>query len=88
MVTLKFLQRHSNPLETVLQELGTNPQPVTLSFLDWIVQTLAVYKYYCQTYGDAIEFLEYMETNNLVELVKNDKTGTYTIKRIVTNKNE
>lgn len=78
---LKFQPQPTNPLEVVLKNLSTNAEPVTMQFLDWVAETLADYDYHCKSYGDVVDFLEFMESNRLIELAKNSKTGVYTIKK-------
>lgn len=69
----------TNPLEVVLDELAWVPKPVTMQFLDWVAKILKEYGYQCETYGDVIEFLEFMEENGLVVLTQEESSGTYSI---------
>lgn len=71
----------SNPLKIVLDSLSTEPEPVTMQMLDWIDTVLEDFDYTCETYSDVLDFLEFMESHKLIELVKGP-SGTYTIKKV------
>lgn len=72
------LKKSNNPISAVLAILETTPKPVTMQMLDWIVATLEIFNYKCETYSEAIAFLELMEQHNLIVMEKG-QSGTYTI---------
>ena len=74
---------NTNPFKTLLAGLSiTEPHAVTLQFLEWVTAVINEPSEVVQTYGEAFQVLQFLETAGVVELTKIPGTEVYTIKRI------
>ena len=74
----------TNPFKTLLAGLSsTESVPVTLQFLEWVTKIINEPSEVVQTYGEAFQVLQFLETAGVVELTAvEDNPGAYTIKKL------
>lgn len=75
---------NTNPFRVLLTGLSTTESvPVTLQFLDWVSKTINEPSEVVQTYGEAFQVLQFLETAGVVELTPvEDNPGAYTIRKL------
>lgn len=75
---------NTNPFRVLLTGLSTAESvPVTLQFLDWVSKTINEPSEVVQTYGEAFQVLQFLETAGVVELTPvKDSPGAYTIRKL------
>lgn len=76
-------QSTTNPFKTLLAGLSTTePHAVTLQFLEWVSKTVNEPSEVVQTYGEAFQVLQFLETAGVVELTPvPNSPGAYTIRK-------
>lgn len=74
----------TNPFAILLAGLSTTEaKPVTLQFLDWVSSVVNKPSEVVQTYGEAFQVLQFLETARVVELLEvADNPGAYTIRKL------
>lgn len=75
---------NTNPFRVLLTGLSsTESVPVTLQFLEWVTKIINEPSEVVQTYGEAFQVLQFLETAGVVELTAvEDNPGAYTIKKL------
>lgn len=62
---------------------STESVPVTLQFLEWVTKTINEPSEVVQTYGEAFQVLQFLETAGVVELTAvHNNPGAFTIKKL------
>ncbi len=74
----------TNPFRSLLTGLSsTKSVPVTLQLLEWVTKTINEPSEVVQTYGEAFQVLQFLETAGVVELTPvEDNPGAYTIRKL------
>lgn len=76
-------QSTTNPFRTLLAGLSSSePHAVTLQFLEWVTQVINEPSEVVQTYGEAFQVLQFLETAGVVEIIQIPGTKTYTVKKL------
>lgn len=73
-----------NPFQVLLAGLSeTESIPVTLQFLEWVTKIINEPSEVVQTYGEAFQVLQFLETAGVVELTAiHNNPGAYTIRKL------
>lgn len=73
----------TNPFAILLAGLSTTePTPVTLGFLEWVTTVVNEPSEVVQTYGEAFQVLQFLETARVVELLEVPGQDAFTIRKI------
>ena len=76
-------QSTTNPFRTLLDGLSSSePHAVTLQFLQWVTKIINEPGEVVQTYGEAFQVLQFLETAGVVEITQVPGTKIYTIKKL------
>lgn len=76
-------QPTTNPFRTLLAGLSsTEPQAVTIQLLDWVTDIVNEPSEVVQTYGEAFQVLQFLETAGVLEIAQVPGTKTYTVKKL------
>jgi hypothetical protein len=78
------MELNTNPFAILLAGLSTTEAvPVTLGFLEWVTEVVNKPSEVVQTYGEAFQVLQFLETARVVELLEMaDQPGVYTIRKL------
>lgn len=74
----------TNPFAILLAGLSeTKSVPVTLQLLKWVTEVVNEPSEVVQTYGEAFQVLQFLETARVVELLEvAEQPGAYTIRKL------
>ena len=73
----------TNPFAILLAGLSTTePTPVTLGFLEWVTEVVNKPSVVVQTYGEAFQVLQFLETARVVELLEIPEKDAFTIRKL------
>jgi hypothetical protein len=73
----------TNPFAILLAGLSTTePTPVTLKFLEWVTEVVNEPSVVVQTYGEAFQVLQFLETARVVELLEIPEKDAFTIRKL------
>lgn len=76
-------QSTTNPFRTLLAGLSsTEPHAVTLQFLKWVTYIINEPSEVVQTYGEAFQVLQFLETAGVLEIRKLAGSDIYTVKKL------
>jgi hypothetical protein len=76
-------QSTTNPFKTLLAGLSsTEPHAVTLQFLEWVTGVINEPSEVVQTYGEAFQVLQFLETAGVIEITQVPGTNIYTVKKL------
>lgn len=77
-------ESNTNPFAILLAGLSeTKSVPVTLQLLKWVTEVVNEPSEVVQTYGEAFQVLQFLETARVVELLEvAEQPGAYTIRKL------
>ena len=73
----------TNPFAILLAGLSTTePTPITIGFLEWVTEVVNEPSEVVQTYGEAFQVLQFLETARVVEILEVPGQDAFTIRKL------
>lgn len=73
----------TNPFAILLAGLSTTePTPITFQFLEWVSEVVNEPSEVVQTYGEAFQVLQFLETARVVEILEVPEQNAFTIRKL------